>query len=205
MKYTLITLAALSGSAFAQSLEYFDFGSTTGSLGSTTATGTTASGITATFTGPVNPNYGNPVAHNLKLTDGTPDLVSTFPNAGDQDNSLSFSQTVGTLRLVVTDVDQTDFTFSSPFTLISSTDDLTQSGTQLLDADVALGDGATGFTRGNAVLEFHNIDSLTWTSDYHFITHDGLNYSFAASPVPEPSGAALLGLGGLALILRRRK
>ena len=33
----------------------------------------------------------------------------------------------------------------------------------------------------------------------------GLQLSFDYTPVPEPSSTALLGLGGLALILRRRK
>jgi len=34
---------------------------------------------------------------------------------------------------------------------------------------------------------------------------DHFQYGFAAAPVPEPSSTALLGLGGLALILRRRR
>ncbi len=204
MKYTIIALAALSGSAFAQSLEYFDFGSATGSLGSDTATGTTASGVTVTFTGTVDPAYSAPIAHNLYLIDGTPDGIGAYPHAGSggNGNSLSLSQTVETLRIEISSADQTSFTFSSPFTLVSSTADLTQSGTQLVDADAST---PNSWFRGSAVLEFNNISSLTWTSDYPFAGVDQVNYSFAAAPVPEPSGTALLGLGGLALILRRRK
>ncbi len=41
------------------------------------------------------------------------------------------------------------------------------------------------------------------TSNSDFTTTSG--YTLTVNPVPEPSSAALLGLGGLALILRRRK
>ncbi len=49
-------------------------------------------------------------------------------------------------------------------------------------------------------------DFLSITSDSGTAArHAGLNIEYTVTAIPEPSSAALLGLGGLALILRRRK
>ena len=68
--------------------------------------------------------------------------------------------------------------------------------TSMVDAAFALDTITASYTGGEA---FANkfVDTSNW--DQHF------EADFTVSSVPEPSSTALLGLGGLALILRRRK
>jgi len=57
---------------------------------------------------------------------------------------------------------------------------------------------------GNALLA----DGSGGTGDYSHTAgnaYSGATFNFSTTPIPEPSSTALLGLGGLALILRRRK
>lgn len=58
------------------------------------------------------------------------------------------------------------------------------------------------FTAGNITFGGNTIDGATFDST--FTVSDG-GQTIALTAVPEPSSSALLGLGGLALILRRRK
>ena len=68
-------------------------------------------------------------------------------------------------------------------------------------------------TSGGSVVLASNVAIATAVADLDWSTYDGLfmrgrNVSFdgiSVASVPEPSSTALLGLGGLALILRRRK
>lgn len=91
--------------------------------------------------------------------------------------------------------------FSSAITLATLTSDGTNNG---------------GFMTGESVTVTDGVGGVTFTDDAYFmIIRDGAgaNSSFhtfdniviTAETIPEPSSGALLGLGGLALILRRRK
>ncbi len=88
------------------------------------------------------------------------------------------------------------------------------------DLSFGVGHGYTGiaYDHDNNVMILEKSDGLTVIDSSGAVVTpnvdyaDGLNLSlytgitcFSASPVPEPSSTALLGLGGLALILRRRK
>lgn len=77
------------------------------------------------------------------------------------------------------------------FDLIAATG--TTAGTATTDANFATYSGLTGNTL--------SITSATGTSGRSPLA----GFQIVANPVPEPSSTALLGLGGLALILRRRK
>ena len=71
--------------------------------------------------------------------------------------------------------------------------------------DALLGDGSVGFPNvaaGRRVSFFMNNDT------FEFLTPDGILLFDAATDwtaVPEPSSIALLGLGGLAMLVRRRR
>lgn len=65
---------------------------------------------------------------------------------------------------------------------------------------------ATDTTRGNYILVTgQTASTLTIQGQERNLTERGSIAGFQVVEVPEPSSAALLGLGGLALILRRRK
>ena len=57
----------------------------------------------------------------------------------------------------------------------------------------------------NNWMEFTNLTSDTATIAINRISRDGVLVGLQLETVPEPSSTALLGLGGLALIMRRRK
>jgi len=79
---------------------------------------------------------------------------------------------------------------------------LTSDGT---DTFVSINDGS-GAVTGTIAGTQYIFDGLDITGYHKFTTTNGVdNISIDVTVVPEPSSTALLGLGGLALILRRRK
>jgi len=60
----------------------------------------------------------------------------------------------------------------------------------------------TEFTDGNIKLDGNTLDAIGFASNFN-VSADGKTLTLLT--VPEPSSTALLGLGGLALLLRRRK
>ncbi|WP_435895138.1 PEP-CTERM sorting domain-containing protein [Oceaniferula spumae] len=81
----------------------------------------------------------------------------------------------------------------------------TQSGVLTADADYTeRQNGGDKRLTADSLL----VNGATWTSEHTLATEDDAVIAglvVAAVPIPEPSSTALLGLGGLALILRRRK
>ena len=67
--------------------------------------------------------------------------------------------------------------------------------------------GINGFNADNFNLDFSGFSALNPEAGWHWeIIQDGANdLVLQAFAVPEPSSTALLGLGGLALMLRRKR
>ena len=99
-----------------------------------------------------------------------------FSNAGVADSGIGYSDALKTIAL--TNVDGTNYTLSIDGTTFTT---------------LALANGRTG------------IDEVRVFNDTSGGGNDVTFNNFSVSVVPEPSTTALLGLGGLALILRRRK
>ena len=123
------------------------------------------------------------------LTNGTYDVFATWQQ-GSQSNLATLSPFSGTDGLVSTTVNQE----------IAPTADF-----QINDTD---GDGILTFDfvkLGTVTVSDTNfqvrLDAVVGGTNQDFVLADAV----AISHVPEPSSTALLGLGGLALILRRRK
>ncbi len=200
MKYTLITLAALSSAAFAQTIVNGDFSDTSGL---TPKTGGFFNGIPNgwTSTGPLQvltPDYYNdslgfgmnyvdlggfpsqPVTVSQVVSGFTPGQVYALSyqwgNMGDNNQDYPYDMTIAmggasATHKGVGKVLATDNTFTFTATNASETLSITFNATN--------GASPTGI--------------------------DSTNFRVTPVQVPEPSSAALLGLGGLALILRRRK
>ncbi len=199
MKYTLITLAALSSAAFAQTIVNGDFSDTSGmgvSGGGTVNAGipngwTTDNGdvqvLTTTF-------WGNPA-----------NFSSNFVDVYDKASPVTLSQQVS------------GFTPGQQYTL--SYDWGNWHASSPYDMTISMGNGSDSHTGIGIVMA--TSDSITFTATaetetlsirFNHTTGDsntGINSTnftvTPVNPVPEPSNAALLGLGGLALILRRGK
>ncbi len=196
MKYTLITLAALSSAAFAQTIVNGDFSDTSGLTDVTGGAGTVFHGVPTGWTS------SNPTleiitpAHSSVFTSNFVDLYAgSAPVTLTQEVS---GFTAGQQYTLSYDwgnwlADPYDMTIS-----IGGASD-THTGTGVVTAT----NNSFTFTAGAATetlsVAFNHTNGGTRSG------FNTTNFTVAPVPVPEPSSAALLGLGGLALILRRRK
>ncbi len=121
-------------------------------------------------------------------------MTLTKPVSGFGMNIFDFGDTAGNSSLVVKASDGT--------TVYSYTETADQlSGIQTQPGYVGITGGSyTGFTVEISI-DPESIDSNDPNQGNDGIAIDQI----AINPIPEPSSTALLGLGGLALILRRRK
>jgi len=85
---------------------------------------------------------------------------------------------------------------------ISGSNQTLTQGVELFDQNTGPFNGSVSYTADGTEGALHLLISTTGT-DRHIATIGSTSLDFVA--VPEPSSTALLGLGGLALILRRRK
>ncbi len=187
MKYTLITLTALSGAAFAQSI-----------------TPTSVSGPETTH-----PGYGALSTIIDGDTSGTGGIVNELNTSGPVTYTFGFDAPQDLTSLAVW---QDEGTYASQgidgFTLTF----LDSAGTQIgssLSSNLAAST-TPSFDPNPEVYSFETVSGVSSVRLDITSAHNGWSdvreVAFnVAAPVPEPSSAALLGLGGLALILRRRK
>ena len=71
---------------------------------------------------------------------------------------------------------------------------------------IASAGSINGFNADNFNLDFSGFSALSPQAGWHWeIIQDGTDLVLEAYAVPEPSSTALLGLGGLALMLRRKR
>lgn len=204
IKYTL--LALVSSSAISQAATIVG----TGSLAHGSTIGTQSS---HTFSG-------------LEVTDGSTTITYDLTLTGDfrifvDDMTINLNDKTASFAVSnVSDDHATEtFTFDG-FTSIhafhnlnvgTGTFNLTHAGgtssvTPPLGSD---GDNGTtdktGITPTFAASPTFSVALTSLETSSNFVRFDEVGVSFSSSAVPEPSSAALLGLGGLALILRRRK
>ncbi len=198
MKYTIIALAAISGSAFAQTIVNASFENPSSSstaersVGSNYFTGWTDGG-TGSYQNVINFS-GLPAADGNQWIDlartGQPSIEQDFATTAGQRYTITFDRGVwgngstktNSIRVEVGNLDTIDVaTATDPgMNWVTNSHDFIAAGTST-----------------NLKFTFESQDSGGLA---------GLdNIRITAAPVPEPSSAALLGLGGLALILRRRK
>ncbi len=197
MKYTLITLAALSGSAFAQTVVNGDFSNLEGmTVG--TGGGWYKGGVPAGWSS----NAGNIEV----ITPGYGSVPSGFSSnyidvTGPPNTPLTLSQQVSGL------IQGQQYTLSY---------DWGNRASDPYDMTVSIGEVSTSHTGTGYVAATNNTLAFTASAPTETLsitfnhtngdTGTGFNTTnFTITPVPEPSSAALLGLGGLALILHRRK
>ena len=125
--------------------------------------------------------------------------ITEFGGFGDQNSGVAVANGTDVHLLFTTDGTDTllyvDGVLANTFT--GQAIDI--SGTTGLGADLRAGGAFTDTLNGD-ILGFAAYDSELTAGEA--LTHSN---AFAAAAVPEPSSTALLGLGGLALILRRRK
>ena len=154
----------------------------------------TVSGVTFTFGTGWGGTYGNaPNQNNLQA-----DRAFTTAT-GTGTFTISGLTPFGLYDLaLITDLQSTDYTIG--------TTTMTASGGDL----GALANGALTFTGGVGHALFSGISAsdlgdITFSTTAAAGSNNGVLTGLQIDAVPEPSSAALLGLGGLALILRRRK
>ncbi len=194
MKYTIIALAALSGSAFAQTIINGNFSDT--------------SGMTPAYGGTVHngvPNGWNSGGVKVQVLNTT-----VFGNPGGF--SSSYIDTFGETQPVTLSQDVAGFTPGQQYTISY---DWGNRSASPYDMTISIGNGSASHI-GTGVATATN-NSFTFTagattetlsiaynhtngnSDTGF---NSTNFKVTpVNPVPEPSSAALLGLGSLALIL----
>ncbi len=185
MKYTLITLAVLSSAAFAQTFTTNDVSA----WQITDPSGTTAAAIAQT----PHPAWNNSLGLGWISTvaDG-----QTGANAGVYDFTLSFTpNSIGSN------------TFTTTFAADDVVSQIVLNGAPVITPVIAPGSNnfwspSTYSFTGNTV---SGVNTLTYRVGNPKFGPMGFTATVTAVTVPEPSSAALLGLGGLALILRRRK
>ncbi len=196
MKYTLITLAALSGTALAQTIVNGDFSDTSGMTSS--SGGLVFAGI---------PNGWTSAGGLIQVIDSA---LSNNPG-GFSSNFIDVYYKSGPDTL---SQDVSGFIVGKQYTVSY------EWGNRLIDPydmTISMGDGSASHI-GSGITAASN-NSFTFTAgaatETLSITYNHTNGNSATGlnstnfkvtqVVPEPSSAALLGLGGLTLILRRRK
>ncbi len=198
MKYTLITLAALPSAAFAQTIVNGDFSDTSGMSANTYQGVTYYEGVPSGWT-----------------SDNGDIQVITPPFDGNRAGFTSnYVDVSATTRAVTLSQQVSGFTPGQQYTVSYDW------GNRLINAyDMTISMGGTSASHtGPAEVVAASNHSFTFTAGTTTETlsiaynhtngnsNTGFNSTnFTVTPVPEPSSAALLGLGGLALILRRRK
>ncbi len=197
MKYTLITLAALSGSAFAQT--FIAANSVSSNVSDYYPVNRLISDANGFNYSAPNPHSGGGGTSWWTTAVGSTPVTLTF--------DFNSPQQIGAVGIW-------DYASYSPsdwnIKLFSGSNG---TGTALLDQDFSLTPNSS-----NNVSVFNGIDladtagvsSVVLTARNDGSYGSGLSEVYfsnttISAPVPEPSSAALLGLGGLALILRRRK
>lgn len=154
--------------------------------------------------------YGNGVTDDPVLDGGGVNSMVGWSSVGGGDTPATITVDLGGL-FNVTDIDLTTYAFS-PFNL-GAPDDVTISysadnvtyGTGTLHILTDGGNGPVAHSTGSTGSGVRYI-RLAFDGDETAGDKWGLTeLSIEGTAVPEPSSAALLGLGGLALILRRRK
>ncbi len=217
MKYTLITLAALAGVTHAQNLitngsfenpagPYTNLPSGSGSVPGWNVSGSSVSVFGVVDFQPSGAFVSSGIAPASSTTDGVKALDLATNNA-----DVTIAQTVGT---------SAGTSYNLTFDLGSTSAlgrngignyELLLNGNVVANYHIEVPDTTViryfsrsyAFTgTGSDTIAFRSVGSTYTASlkqDFAFIDNVSL------TPVPEPSSAALLGLGGLALILRRRK
>ncbi len=200
MKYTLITLAALSGSAFAQTIVNGDFSDTSGMTEFVVGGGAVHTGLPNGWTS----DNGSVQVLTTSLQGNPAGFSSNYLDVADISQVITLSQQVS------------GFTAGQQYTLSY---EWGNKGAGPYDMTISMGGVSdshkgTGFVAASNNSYTFTADNATQTLSITFNhtngdTSTGFNSTnfkvTPVNPVPEPSSAALLGLGGLALILRRRK
>ncbi len=184
MKYTLITLAALSGTAFAQTITNGNFSDTSGMDVDTSPGGTVFNGVPAGWAS----------------SNGIVQVLDYNAFGNPSGFSSNYIDTYDTLQAVTLSQAVNGFTPGQQYTLSY---DWGNWSTTPYDMTISMGNGlashtGTGTETLSVAFNHTNGDSGSGFNTTNFTVTP-------VNPVPEPSSAALLGLGGLALILRRRK
>ncbi len=201
MKYTLITLAALTGATFAQTITNGDFSDTSGMTTKTDGEGTYYVGVPNGWTS----DNGNVQVLTASVRDNPANFSSNYVDVDNATQAVTLSQEVS------------GFITGKQYTLSY---DWGNWHSNPYDMTISMGNGSASHI-GNDGVKLATNNSFTFTASgttetlsikYNhtngdsFTGFDSTNFKVTpVNPVPEPSSAALLGLGGLALILRRRK
>lgn len=166
---------------------------------------TVGSGGTLNITGGIAESGGGGVF----VVDAGASLVSMYQYWNDE--------AAYTNRFIASSTGVTPFTITNRFALRGTNSVL---DVDLTNYDTANGDTITLFNYGSLLLQHQAAGDNgfgtytvtapgggTWTQDVHFTIDlaGGTGNSITLTIIPEPSSAALLGLGGLALFTRRRK
>ncbi len=193
MKYTLITLTALSGAAFGQNLV------TNGDFSDT-------SGMTS------NGTYFTGVPNGWTSNNGNVEVITPAYGSNSAGFTSNYIDVVGPEAITISQ-QVNGFTAGQQYTLSY---DWGNRNHAPYDMTISMGDGSASHIGSGIATSSNN--SFTFTASaatetlsvaYNYTNGNSVtgfnSTNFTVTAVPEPSSAALLGLGGLTLILRRRK
>ncbi len=195
MKYTLITLAALSGTAFAQTIVNGDFSDTSGMTMKTDSGGTYYLGV---------PNGWASDNGNVPLDVPTPAYAG-----GGASFTSNFIDIMGTATEPVTvSQEVSGFTVGEQYTLSY---DWGNYYATPFDMTISMGNGSDNHKGTGVVVASNNSFTFTASAEIETLSiaynhtngdsktgFNSTNFTVTpVNPVPEPSSAALLGLGGL--------